>query len=130
MAASVVGKGKFAQEHVPSHIRHILQCESGCNDGAAFPFLYFALFWVLREDKSVGHAVGWWVVLVILYQIILGIVIGAFVGIAARKGMKFAKYHDLIDRESMVAMCVESTSYVANQYTDSLRFTGMSLWLS
>lgn len=40
LAASVVGKGKFAQEHVPSHIRHILQAESGANDGAAFPFLY------------------------------------------------------------------------------------------
>lgn len=39
LASSVVGKGKFAQDHVPSHIRHILQAESGCNDGAAFPFL-------------------------------------------------------------------------------------------
>lgn len=39
LASSVVGKGKFAQEHVPAHIRHILQAESGCNDGAAFPFL-------------------------------------------------------------------------------------------
>lgn len=39
LASSVVGKGKYAQEHVPSHIRHILQAESGCNDGAAFPFL-------------------------------------------------------------------------------------------
>lgn len=39
LASSVVGKGKFAQEHVPAHIRHVLQCESGCNDGAAFPFL-------------------------------------------------------------------------------------------
>lgn len=39
LAASVVGKGKFAQDHVPAHIRHILQAESGCNDGAAFPFL-------------------------------------------------------------------------------------------
>lgn len=39
LASSVVGKGKYAQEHVPSHIRHVLQAESGCNDGAAFPFL-------------------------------------------------------------------------------------------
>ena len=39
LASSVVGKGKYAQEHVPSHIRHLLQAESGCNDGAAFPFL-------------------------------------------------------------------------------------------
>lgn len=81
LASSVVGKGKFAQEHVPAHIRHILQAESGSNDGAAFPFLYLALFLLLREEKSVGEAVGLWVALVLLYQIVLGIVIGASVGI-------------------------------------------------
>ena len=81
LAASVVGKGKFAQDHVPAHIRHILQAESGCNDGAAFPFLYLALFLLLRDADSVGQAVGWWFVLAMLYQIILGIVIGAFVGV-------------------------------------------------
>lgn len=107
MAASVVGKGKFAQEHVPAHIRHVLQCESGCNDGAAFPFLYFAIFWSIRGEESIGHAVGWWVALILLYQIVLGIIIGSVVGIVARKGMKYAKYHDLIDRESMVAMYVQ-----------------------
>jgi NhaP-type Na+/H+ or K+/H+ antiporter len=66
LAASVVGKGKFAADHVPSHIRHILQAESGCNDGAAFPFLYLALFLVLRNGDSVGTAVGRWFYLVVL----------------------------------------------------------------
>lgn len=63
LAASVVGKGKFAQKHVPSHIRHLLQCESGCNDGAAFPFLYLALFLLFREEHNVGEAIGWWILL-------------------------------------------------------------------
>lgn len=54
LAASVVGKGRYAQEHVPAHLRHILQCESGCNDGAAFPFLYLASFMLLREERSIG----------------------------------------------------------------------------
>ena len=106
LAASVVGKGKFAQKHVPSHIRHLLQCESGCNDGAAFPFLYLALFLIFRQEHNVGEAIGWWIVLVILYQIILGTLIGAGVGIIARKMLKFAKRRALIDRESMVAMYV------------------------
>lgn len=38
LAQAVVG-GKFADKHVPAHIRHLLSAESGCNDGAAFPFL-------------------------------------------------------------------------------------------
>ncbi|GAA5959101.1 hypothetical protein JCM21900_002559 [Sporobolomyces salmonicolor] len=106
LASSVVGKGKYAQEHVPSHIRHILQAESGCNDGAAFPFLYLALFLLLRDHHSVGSSIGYWVLLVLLYQIILGCIIGAAVGIAARKVLKFSKRRELIDRESMVAMYV------------------------
>lgn len=38
LAQAVVG-GRFATKHVPAHIRHLLSAESGCNDGAAFPFL-------------------------------------------------------------------------------------------
>ena len=102
LASSVVGKGKFAQEHVPAHIRHLLQAESGSNDGAAFPFLYLALFLLLRGERSVGHSIGYWFALVILYQIVLGIIIGALVGILARKLLKFSKRRELIDRESMV----------------------------
>ncbi|KAI5481360.1 Cation/H+ exchanger [Pseudohyphozyma bogoriensis] len=106
LASSVVGKGKFAQEHVPAHIRHILQAESGSNDGAAFPFLYLAMFLLMRDHHSVGEAIGLWVALVVLYQIVLGIFIGAIVGIIARKLLKFSKRRELIDRESMVAMYV------------------------
>lgn len=39
LAQAVVG-GPWAEKHVPAHLRHMLMCESGCNDGAAFPFLY------------------------------------------------------------------------------------------
>ncbi|BGO95795.1 hypothetical protein NBRC10512_001633 [Rhodotorula toruloides] len=106
LASSVVGKGKYAQEHVPSHIRHVLQAESGCNDGAAFPFLYLALFLLLRGEHSIGQAVGYWVLLVLLYQIILGVIIGSVIGVIARKILKFSKRRELIDRESMVAMYV------------------------
>lgn len=106
LAASVVGKGKYAMEHVPSHIRHILQAESGSNDGAAFPFLYLALFLFMREDRSIGSTIGNWVTQIILYQIVLGVVIGAGVGIAARKALKFSKRRRLIDRESMIALYI------------------------
>lgn len=61
LAASVVGKGKYAQKHVPAHLRHLLQAESGCNDGAAFPFLYLAMFLLMREETGVGLVIGKWV---------------------------------------------------------------------
>jgi len=58
LAQAVIG-GKFADKHVPTHIRHMLSAESGSNDGAAFPFLGIALY--LTLDRSAGHAVTRWI---------------------------------------------------------------------
>ncbi len=57
LAQAVIG-GKFADKHVPAHIRHILSAESGSNDGAAFPFLGIALY--LTIEKNTGTAIGRW----------------------------------------------------------------------
>ena len=53
LAAAVVG-GKYAEKHVPEHLRHLLYAESGCNDGAAFPFLFIALYLILEADDRVA----------------------------------------------------------------------------
>lgn len=58
LAQAVVG-GPWAEKHVPAHIRHMLQCESGCNDGAAFPFLFLAYYLTVNRGQ-VGFPVGKW----------------------------------------------------------------------
>lgn len=58
LAQAVVG-GPWAEKHVPSHIRHMLQCESGCNDGAAFPFLFIAYYLTVNRGQ-VGFPVARW----------------------------------------------------------------------
>ncbi|KZT25414.1 hypothetical protein NEOLEDRAFT_361131 [Neolentinus lepideus HHB14362 ss-1] len=103
LAAAVVG-GKYADKHVPAHLRHLLAAESGCNDGAAFPFLYISLYLIL--DKSTGRAISDWFLLLWLYQVILGIVLGAIIGWTFRHLMKFCERKDLIDRQSYVAQYV------------------------
>lgn len=103
LAQAVVG-GKFADKHVPAHIRHILVAESGCNDGAAFPFLYLALYLIL--DANDGYAVGQWFYITWLYEVALGITIGTLVGFIARKLMKFSESRGLIDRQSFVAQYI------------------------
>ncbi|EGN93823.1 hypothetical protein SERLA73DRAFT_163247 [Serpula lacrymans var. lacrymans S7.3] len=103
LAAAVVG-GKYADKHVPAHIRHLLAAESGCNDGAAFPFLYIALYLVL--DSSTGQAIGDWFLFLWLYEVILGVVFGAVLGFSFRHLMKFCERNDLIDRQSYVAQYV------------------------
>ncbi|KAF7360148.1 Na-H-Exchanger domain-containing protein [Mycena venus] len=103
LAAAVVG-GKYADKHVPAHIRHLLAAESGCNDGAAFPFLYIALYLIL--DDTVKDAIRDWFLDLWLYQVILGVVIGSLIGFGFRHLMKFSERHSLIDRHSYVAQYV------------------------
>ncbi|KAJ6557900.1 Sodium/hydrogen exchanger family-domain-containing protein [Mycena capillaripes] len=103
LAAAVVG-GKYADKHVPAHIRHLLAAESGCNDGAAFPFLYIALYLIL--DATTKDAIRDWFIDLWLYQVILGVVIGSLIGFSFRHLMKFSERHSLIDRHSYVAQYV------------------------
>lgn len=103
LAQAVVG-GKFADRHVPTHIRHLLSAESGSNDGAAFPFLYIALY--LTLDSSPGHAVGEWFYMTWVYEVLLGIILGGLLGFTARKVMQFSERKKLIDRQSFVAQYV------------------------
>ncbi|KAI0314071.1 Sodium/hydrogen exchanger family-domain-containing protein [Amylostereum chailletii] len=103
LAAAVVG-GKYADKHVPAHLRHLLAAESGCNDGAAFPFLFIALYLIL--DRTTGEAVKDWFLILWLYEVVLGIVFGAALGFGFRHLMKFCERKDLIDRQSYVAQYV------------------------
>jgi sodium/hydrogen antiporter len=58
LAAAIIG-GKYADKHVPAHLRHLLAAESASNDGAAYPFLYFALY--LTLDHTTGEAIKDWI---------------------------------------------------------------------
>ncbi|ORX53493.1 hypothetical protein DM01DRAFT_1336032 [Hesseltinella vesiculosa] len=100
LANSVV-KGRFAEKHVPAHIRNALSAESGANDGMGFPFLFLALF--LINEPSVGEAVGKWVYLTCLFQILLSCVIGAVVGWVACKVLQWSEQRHLIDKPSFLS---------------------------
>lgn len=120
LAAAVVG-GKYADKHVPAHLRHLLAAESGCNDGAAYPFLFISLYLLL--DKSPGNAIRDWFLLLWLCmspfhfiilsvfiglpdQIVLSVGFGSLFGYGFRHLMKFCERKDLIDRQSYVAQYV------------------------
>ncbi|KAJ8518433.1 hypothetical protein ONZ45_g4496 [Pleurotus djamor] len=104
LAAAVVG-GKYADKHVPAHIRHMLAAESGCNDGAAFPFLYISLY-LIMDSPHTGQAIRDWFLILWLYNIIMAVVIGGLLGFGFRHLMKFCERRNLIDRHSYVAQYI------------------------
>ncbi|KAJ9074184.1 hypothetical protein DSO57_1008998 [Entomophthora muscae] len=85
LANSIV-KGRFAENNVPIHVRHIISAESGANDGLGFPYLFFAIF--MLKYSTTMEALGNWVLLIWGYQILLAIIIGAIVGYLARKNLE------------------------------------------
>ncbi|KAE8221759.1 hypothetical protein CF319_g4934 [Tilletia indica] len=97
-------KGRFADKHVPSAVRNIINAEAGANDGLGFPFIYLALYLLARFDQdrgtSVADEVGRWAYGVLVYQILLSIAYGTVIGFVARKTLRWAEERQLIDRES------------------------------
>jgi NhaP-type Na+/H+ or K+/H+ antiporter len=100
LASSVVGKGKFAKR-VPKHLRDLLSCESGCNDGMAFPFVYLAIYIIHYRPDTNAVALHWFCY-TILYECIFGAIFGVAVGYIARRAIRWAHEKDLIDRESFL----------------------------
>ncbi|KAJ9086984.1 hypothetical protein DSO57_1037834 [Entomophthora muscae] len=109
LANSVV-KGRFAEKHVPIHVRDLLSSESGANDGLGLPYMYLALY--LLHFNSVWDALTAWVVLVWLYQIFLAVAIGITAGFIFRKLIYHAERYDLIDKESFLAFWIALALFI------------------
>ena len=100
LASSVVGKGKFAKR-VPKHLRDLLSAESGCNDGMAFPFVYFGIY-MIRYRPDANQFSLYWFCVAILYQCVFGAIYGVIIGYIARRAIRLAHEKQLIDRESFL----------------------------
>ena len=59
---SVIG-GRFAAEHVPPKLRHIVSAESAANDGLAYPFLSISMYLTVEASRGVAFEkwvlIGW-----------------------------------------------------------------------
>ncbi|GLB37151.1 putative sodium/hydrogen exchanger family protein [Lyophyllum shimeji] len=110
ISAAIVG-GKYAKKHVPLNLRQILSAESAANDGLAFPFLTISLY--LTLDASRRAAIGHWFLIGWLYQVILGTIIGAVLGVMFSHLMKFSHKRGYIDRESYVAQYLALSVFIA-----------------
>ncbi|KAJ2596242.1 hypothetical protein H4R99_005001 [Coemansia sp. RSA 1722] len=105
LANSIV-KGKFAESKVPQHVRNIISAESGANDGLGYPYLYLALY-LLKFSK--GEALTRWFVVVVVWEVLLSVVLGALVGWVARLLLQYARKNRWIDHDSFFSFAVSLT---------------------
>ncbi|KAF2003676.1 ORMDL-domain-containing protein [Amniculicola lignicola CBS 123094] len=100
LAASVLSNSQFSTR-VPKRIRDLLSAESGCNDGVSFPFVYIGIF--ILNNSTIGETIKSWVLLTILYQCVLGILIGLAVGHLFNRIYVFSHKHEFMGRASYLA---------------------------
>ncbi|KAF2706455.1 Na/H antiporter-like protein [Pleomassaria siparia CBS 279.74] len=100
LAASVLANSQFSTR-VPKRIRDLLSAESGCNDGVSFPFLYVGLSILTRS--TVAGAVQKWFFITILYQCVLGTLIGLVIGYVGNRIYTFSNRREMIGRASYLA---------------------------
>ncbi|KAF9478628.1 hypothetical protein BDN70DRAFT_921783 [Pholiota conissans] len=121
ICAAIVG-GKFAQKHVPVNLRQLLSAESAANDGLAYPFLTLAIYMTI--DSSKKAALTHWVFIGWLYEVVLGVVMGAIIGLMFSHLMKYSRKRGYINRESYVAqylaLAVFITGFVSLVGSDDL----------
>lgn len=95
--------GKFAEKHVPAHVRNLISADSGGNDGLGAPFLYLAIY-LLTMDT--GAAIGKWFYWVIAANVIASSVFGFVVGYGAKILLQYSVKRKLIDKEFYLVFAI------------------------
>ncbi|KAK0475586.1 Cation/H+ exchanger [Armillaria luteobubalina] len=108
ICAAIVG-GNFALKHVPVNIRHMLSAEAAVNDGLAYPFLSISIYLTVESSKRV--ALEKWLIIGWLYEVVLGVALGAILGLMFSSLMKASLQKGYIDHESYIAQYLALTLF-------------------
>ncbi|KAJ3048732.1 hypothetical protein HK097_010248, partial [Rhizophlyctis rosea] len=108
LANSIVS-GRFADMHIPVPVRTLLSAESAANDGLAVPLFDLG---VLFRDMSAKDAFLKWLWHTWLYQVGLAMVVGAVIGYAARRGLRYAEEKNLIDKNSFLSFEIGLAAFI------------------
>lgn len=105
LAASVLADdAHFSRHRVPPRLKNLLAAESACNDGASFPFLYVGLAVFETRSAGAGAALRRWFLVTVLYQCVLGLLVGLAVGRAAHHLLRYSEKRGYVSPSSLVAL--------------------------
>lgn len=99
LSAAVLANSKFSNR-VPSRIKHLLSAESACNDGVSYPFLYLGLS--ILTTQSAASGVQKYFLLTILWQCLLGILLGLIFGAIAYRCFRYSESQGYIGHPSFL----------------------------
>ena len=132
---AALGQPVVTNPVVPARIRRVLNVESGLNDGIATPFVFLGL--ALSTAEATGGS-GW--LMVALTETIVGVVIGAAIGLAGGSLLRFAdrlRWTSPISRQLfvlalaaacyLVAVGAGGNGFIA-AFAGGLAFARGSLW--
>ncbi|KAK0234998.1 Cation/H+ exchanger [Armillaria nabsnona] len=108
ICAAIVG-GNFALKHVPVNLRHMLSAEAAANDGLAYPFLSISIYLTIESSKRVAFEK--WLIIGWLYEVVLGVALGAILGLTFSWLMKSSLQKGYIDHESYIAQYLALTLF-------------------
>lgn len=106
--SGAIVKGRFAEENVPEELRRIIVAESGANDGLGYPFLFIALYLIKYSTAQSNSDGGTLTALELffgktcLYVVLMSVLYGAVVGLAAQRLLSWAERHKYVDRENFL----------------------------
>ena len=107
VATSIV-TGAVAEENLPERLRHLISAESGANDGLSYPFLLLAILMLERNsDNSRAIAtLSHWFTHVVLWEVGMAIIFGAFLGYAAGRLLEWAEQKNTIEEQSFLGYTI------------------------
>lgn len=109
VVSSSIVTGDVAEENLPGRLRHLISAESGYNDGLGLPFLLLPL---LLLSGPPGEALSQWFVHVVLWEVVVGGVVGALMGYTAGKLLVWAEakrttaHTSILSISLALALCV------------------------
>ena len=104
---STVVKGPFAEKYISKNVRDLIAAESASNDALGFCFLYMPFYFTRISPGE--KALGMFLWKVIVYQLILGAVLGFLFGYSFSKLLQVSKLRGFLERESLLGVLLAMT---------------------
>jgi NhaP-type Na+/H+ or K+/H+ antiporter len=108
VATSIV-TGVVAEENLPERLRHLISADSGANDGLAYPFVLLAISMLKQNSETNSSAIATlshWFTHVILWEVGVAIIFGAFLGYVAGRILEWAERKKTIERQSFLGYTI------------------------